>query len=47
MNRLLDKILDGPVGEWCVEHPVPRWLAPAISVLSMILSVSAMALANR
>ena len=46
-DKWIDKIVMGPVGDWCLRHPCPKWIAPILSALSIVISISAMVLATK
>lgn len=47
LNGRLDKIIERTgIGEWLLMHPCPRGIAQILSIISIILSVSAMVLAT-
>lgn len=46
MNKVIDKIMASRLGDWMLEHHPPKWLAPTLSIVSIVLSVSAMVLAR-
>ena len=45
MHKVIDKIMISQFGGWLSSHMPPKWLAPSLSLVSIILSVSAMVLA--
>lgn len=46
-DYMLDRFVQTTVGNWMVTHTPPKWIAPTLSLISILLSVSAMVLATR
>ena len=46
-DRILDRFFETKAFGWMEEHMPPKWLAPTLSIISIIVSISAMVLATR